>query len=168
MRPTCARRAALLALLAAVAADPIGAATRTRNATAVVTIAALAKLSLSATTIVFPDTNPDAVPVISSAGGPITITAKARTSPGSTVSLSVLASDDLRAGTVTIPVAAVSWTVTGSGFAAGTMSRTVAQAVAVWVSSGSRVGTQAYQLANSWSYATGSYSTTFTYTLSAP
>ena len=46
--------------------------------------------------------------------------------------------------------------------------RTTAQAVASWVSSGSWIGTQSYTLANAWTYATGTYSTTLTYTLSAP
>ncbi len=168
MRVPIHRRAALLILLLAIAVAPAAGVTRTTSATAVVTVAALAKLSLSATGIAFPDANPDTVPQISNAGGPVTITAKARTSPGSTVSLSVLASDDLRSGVVTIPASAVTWTVTGTGFVAGTMSTAVAQSVAVWVSSGSRVGTQSYRLANSWTYATGSYTTTFTYTLTAP
>jgi hypothetical protein len=48
------------------------------------------------------------------------------------------------------------------------MSRTTAQAVGSWISSGSRTGTQSYTLANAWTYATGTYSTTLTYTLSAP
>lgn len=168
MRLTRARRAVLLAILPAVAIAPAGAATVTRNTTAVVTIAALAKLSLSAAALSFPDANPDTVPLISGAGGPVTIMAKARTSPGSTVNLSVLASDDLRAGTVTIPVSAVTWVVTGGGFSPGTMSTTVARTVAAWAGSGSRAGTQTYRLANSWEYATGTYSTTFTYTLTAP
>lgn len=168
MRVPFARRAAVPILLLIIATGPVEGVERSRSATAVVTVAALAKLSLSATTITFPDANPDTVPLISSTGGPITITAKIRTSPGGTVSLSVLAADDLRAGVVTIPASSVTWTATGTGFVAGTMSTAVAQSVAVWVSSGSRVGTQSYRLANSWTYATGSYSTTFTYTLTAP
>jgi hypothetical protein len=146
----------------------LSAAVRTDTATASVTIAALAKLSLSATAVTFLDASPDTVPSIPASGGAITITTKARTTPGSGVNLSVLASDDLRSVTSTIPVSAVTWTVTGTGFVAGTMSTTVAQSVASWVGSGSRAGTQLYALANSWIYATGSYSASFTYTLSAP
>ena len=48
------------------------------------------------------------------------------------------------------------------------MSQTAAQRVASWVSSGSWTGTQTYGLLNSWTYATGTYSTTLTYTLTAP
>jgi hypothetical protein len=133
-----------------------------------VTVAAVAKLSLSSTTLSFPDANPDLVPAIPSTGGPITITTKVRATPGTTVTLSVQSSDDLRYGTATIPVSAVRWTASGNGFRHGTMNRTVAQTVATWVGSGARAGTQAYSLTNSWTYATGSYSTTFVYTLSAP
>jgi hypothetical protein len=152
----------------AVAAATVGAASRSRTATATVTVAAVARLSLSSTTLSFPDANPDTVPAIPSTGGPITITTKVRAMPGSTVTLSVQSSDDLRFGTATIPASAVRWTATGHGFQHGTMNRTVAQNVGTWVGSGHRVGTQAFTLTNSWNYATGSYSTTFVYTLSAP
>lgn len=151
-----------------VATASLGADTRAIVATATVTVAAVAKLSLSATTLSFPDANPDLVPAIPSTGGAITITAKFRATPGSAVTLSVQSTDDLRSGVATIPSSAVRWTATGSGFHDGTMNKTVAQAVATWMGSGARVGTQAYTLTNSWNYATGSYSTTFVYTLSAP
>lgn len=152
----------------AVAAASVGADTRSVSATAKVTVAAVAKLSLSSATLSFPDANPDMVPAIPSVGGPITITTRVRATPGSLVTLSVQSSDDLRFGTATIPASAVRWTATGNGFVDGTMNTAVAQIVATWVGSGARAGTQAYTLANSWNYATGSYSTTFVYTLSAP
>lgn len=154
--------------LALAAAVPLGAASRSRTATATVTVAALAKLSLSASAVSFPDADPDSVPAISAAGGPINIVAKIRTTPGSPVSLSVLASDDLRSGVSTIAVAALRWTASGTGFGSGTMSRTVAQSVGAWVGSGMRTGAQTYSLTNSWTYATGSYSTSLLYTLTAP
>jgi hypothetical protein len=153
---------------AVVATASLGADTRATSATATVTVAAVAKLSLSSTTLSFPDANPDLIPAIPSTGGPITITAKVRATPGSPVTLSVQSSDDLRYGTATIPAPAVRWTATGAGFRDGTMNTAVAQTVATWVGSGARAGTQAYTLTNSWNYATGSYSTTFVYTLSAP
>jgi len=159
---------AVLVALAAPAAFPAFAASRSRTATASVTVAAIAKLSLSASALSFPDGDPDVVPAIPAAGGPVTITARVRTTPGAAVSLSVLATSDLRAGMAAIPASAVRWTSTGAGFVAGTMSATVAQAVGAWVGSGLRTGTQAYTLTNSWAYATGSYSTTFVYTLTAP
>ena len=144
------------------------AASLTRTATATVTVNAFAKLTLSASTLVFPDSDPDTIPEVRAAGGPVTITAKATTTIGSTVTLVVQAAGDLRSGLDAIPVTQLRWTATGAGFVPGTMSQTAAQRVASWVSSGSWTGTQTYGLLNSWTYATGTYSTTLTYTLTAP
>lgn len=164
------RRTRLTALVALIvtATAPGEAVTRSKAATATVAIAALAKLSLSGTTLSFPDANPDLVPAIPSAGGSIIITAKTRTTAGSTVNLSVLATDDLRSAVATIAASNLTWTATGSGFQGGSVSSTIAQSVATWVSSGSRMGSQSYFFTNRWDYATGSYSTTLMYTLSAP
>jgi hypothetical protein len=132
-------------------------------------VTGLAKLTLSSLTITFPDTNPDIPSPIPAAGGPLTITAKARATPGGTVTLTVEALDDLRSGTDVIPAAALAWTGSGPGFvASGTVARGAARTVASWPGSGSRTGTQAYTLQNSWSYATGTYTLALTYTLTAP
>jgi hypothetical protein len=139
-----------------------------RTATATATVNAVAKLTLSAPSLAFPDADPDTTPAIPASGGALTITAKARTTIGSTVALSVQASDDLRSGLDTILATQLRWTATGAGFVDGTMSRAAAQPVGSWVSSGQWTGAQTYTLLNSWSYATGTYSTTLTYTLSAP
>ncbi len=162
------RRLALTCVAVMLAAVIIDAATRTRTATATATINALAKLTFSTTSIAFPDADPDSVPNIAQTGSPLTITAKARTTIGSAVNLSVAASGDLRSGLNLIPVSQLRWTATGTGFAAGTMSASTPQTVGTWTSSGSRSGTQSYYLINSWSYAAGTYTTTLTYTLSAP
>ena len=165
-------RAGVLAGAAAMVVLALGTATYavslSRTATATATVTALAKLTLSTTALTFPDADPDTVPNVPAAGGPLTITAKARTNIGSTVTLAVVATADLRSGLDVIPVTQMRWTSTGTGFLAGTMSRTTAQAVASWVGSGSWTGTQSYTLANAWTYATGTYSTTLTYTLTAP
>jgi hypothetical protein len=87
---------------------------------------------------------------------------------GSTVSLTILAAGDLLSGASAIPISNVTWTASGAGFVAGTMNSTTAQTVASWTNSGNRTGTQNYFLANSWNYATGNYSTSATYTLTAP
>jgi hypothetical protein len=71
------------------------------------------------------------------------------------------------AGTQSIPIGNLSWTVTGSGFAAGTAATTDVS-VGSWTGPGTRNGTQTYELVNSWAYATGSYTVTLTYTLTAP
>ncbi len=164
-----ARLCVLATLAAAIALAPsLGAISTTVTVNVAATVAATAKLSLTSATISFPDADPDTTPSIAAAEGPITVTAKAKTALGSAVSLTVLAADDLRSPTDVIAISNVTWTVTGAGFVAGTMNRTAAQTVASWLNSGSRIGTQRYALANSWSYSTGSYSTSATYTLTAP
>jgi hypothetical protein len=153
----------------ALTAGPfLQAASLTRTAVATATVNALAKLTLSASSLTFPDADPDSVPNIPASGAPLTITAKARTGLGSAVTLTVQASANLQSGLDTIPISQVRWTATGSGFVAGTMSATAAQPVATWVSSGSWIGTQSYTLVNAWTYAVGTYTTTLTYTLTAP
>jgi len=151
-----------------VAGALVDAASLSRTATATATINAVARLTLSSASLAFPDADPDTTPAIPATGGAITITAKARTTIGDTVTLVVQAADDLRSGLDTILATQLRWTSTGTGFVAGTMSKTAAQSVASWTSSGAWSGTQSYTLLNSWTYATGTYSTTLTYTLTAP
>ncbi len=162
------RELAIIAACVLVAATGTHAATRTRTATATVTVNALAKLTLSSMTLAFSGADPDTVPSVPATGGPLTITAKARTTLGSTVVLSVVAGSDLLSGLDSIPVSQVQWTAAGTGFASGTMSASTSQTVGTWISSGSWSGTQTYALVNSWSYAAGTYTTTLTYTLTAP
>ena len=91
-----------------------------------------------------------------------------KTGSASTATLTVLAAGDLTSGTDTIAISNVTWTATGAGFVAGTMNKTTAQSAGSWTGSGNRSGTFSYFLANSWSYPTGSYTATTTYTLTAP
>mgnify|MGYP001049743476 FL=1 len=161
------RFAATVVMLAATMAV-LRAETISRTATATVTIGGLAKLTLSATALAFPDADPDTVPAIPAAGGPISIGARARTTLGSPVTLVVQAGSDLRSGLDTIPATQLRWTAVGTGFVGGTMSYSAAQPVASWTGSGAWTGTQSYTLLNSWNYPTGTYSATLTYTLTAP
>jgi hypothetical protein len=160
--------ASILAVAVLIGGPLVHAASLSRTATATATITAVAKLTMSSTSIAFPDADPDTTPAIPASGGEITITAKARTTIGNTVTLVVQAANDLKSGLDTILATQLTWTATGAGFVAGTMSKTAAQPVASWTSSGSWSGTQSYTLLNSWTYATGTYSTTLTYTLTAP
>jgi hypothetical protein len=144
------------------------AAAQTRVATVNVSINGLARLQLSTTSVSFPDSNPDLVPQVPVAGGPLTITVKGRTAVNATLRLSVLAGDDLRFGTRTLPVSNITWTATGTGFVAGTLSRTTPQTVGSWVGSGARTGTQNLLFRNLWTHPTGTYTLTTTYTLSSP
>lgn len=161
-------RVSVPCLSIAAIAFAASAAAQTATATLSANLGGLAKLSLSSTTLTFPDSNPDTVPQVPATGGAITITAKARGTPGSTVTLTILASDDLRSGVNTIPIAALTWTASGAGFVNGTVSRLVPQVVGSWSGPGIRTGTQMFLFQNGWNYPTGTYSVSLLYTLVAP
>lgn len=148
-------------------AGRVPAARQTQNATLNASINGLARLSVSSAAISFPDADPDTVPNIQAAPGPITLTAKARTSPNGTVTLTVQASDHLRSGVNIIPASNITWVGSGAGFSNGTLSAATPQLVALWTGPGVRTGTQIFFFKNLWSYATGIYTLTMTYTLSA-
>lgn len=168
----------LLAILA-VALTGTGVAfgastTGTVNLTAEVT--SIAELTLGASVIDFPATNPSTTSIPGSAT--TSVSANVRTGSGSTATLLALAGGDLVDGTLdTIPIANVTSTYaasTGSGFfISGTpvpMSKTSPGAtIATGTNaSGSYTGTFTWALANSWNYANGNYTATITYTLTAP
>jgi hypothetical protein len=132
------------------------------------TVSARASLSLGQSAINFPDADPDGTPSIPATENAVSVTAKVRTGSSSTASLTHLAAGDLVSGTDTILIGNVTWTASGTGFQAGTMNRVTAQTAASWTGSGNRTGSFSYFLANSWSYATGSYIASSTYTLTAP
>ncbi len=148
---------------------PAPAQTRSRSHTVRHSVVARSRLAMSPTALSFPSADPDAVPLVPAAGGALVITVKASVAPGDPVTLTVVANDDLRSGLDAIPASALQWTASGTGFTpSGTMSTTVPQAVGSWTGSGSFSGQQSYVLVNSWSYPTGSYSATLTYTLTTP
>jgi len=158
---------ALIAFAFAAAAPSTAAAQQTDTGTLNATFNGLARLSLSTTTLAFADSDPDTVPQVPASQGPVTISAKARASANGAVTLTVLASDDLRSGVDTIPASNITWTATGGGFVPGTLSRTVPQTVASWAGSGVWNGTQSFLFLNLWAYVTGTYTLTMTYTLTA-
>ena len=157
-----------VAALAVAIVQPLGAASATSGVTVAATVTATAKLTVSSATLTFPNSDPDTVPSIAATEGVVNITAKSKTSTGSSVTLTIVSAADLTSGTDTIAISNLTWAASGTGFVAGTMSKTTAQTVASWTNSGNRTGTQTYALANNWSYATGAYSATATYTLTAP
>lgn len=157
-----------IALLAVAAAQPLGAATASSNLTVNATISATASLTVGNAAINFPDANPDTTPSVSATENPVSIVAKGKTSSGGTITLTLLASGDLTGGGNTIGIDNVTWTAAGSGYSAGTMNKTTAQTVGSWTNSGNRSGSLSFALANSWSYATGSYAASATFTLTAP
>jgi hypothetical protein len=124
-----------------------------------------ATLTLGVGSISFPSASPATTPSIAATQNPISVTV--RTTNTTTWSLTVLANGDLVAGANTIAISNVTWTATGTGFVAGTMSKTTAHTVASGAGNVNRTGRQSYFLANSWTYRTGSYSQTVVYTLTA-
>ncbi len=158
----------LVALALTAVSSARSALAQTRTATLNVSINGLARLSLSSTGMSFPDSNPDLVPQVPGTPGPLVVTVKARTTLNATVRLSVLASDDLRSGVLTLPASTITWTAAGAGFVAGTLNRTTPQSVGTWVGSGVRTGTQSLLFTNLWTQPTGTYTLTMTYTLSSP
>jgi hypothetical protein len=156
------------AILAIAVTQPLGAATDTKGVTINATVSAAASLTVSTGTLTFPNSNPETVPSIGPTEGVVSITAKARTSAGSPVTLTLNAAADLKSGSDTIAISNITWTASGAGFAPGTMAVLTEVTVASWTGSGNRSGSQTFAMANSWDYATGSYTTTATYTLTAP
>lgn len=157
-----------IALAAVALVQPLGAATSSSNLTVSATISATASLTVGNAAINFPDANPDTTPSISATENPVSVVAKGKTSSGGTITLTLLAAGDLSGGGNTIGIDNVTWTAAGSGYAAGTMNKTAAQTVGSWTNSGNRSGSLSFALANSWSYATGSYAASATFTLTAP
>jgi len=127
-----------------------------------------ASLTLEVATINFPDTDPDTTPIPATENS-VDVTVKVRTGSASAVTLTHQAAGDLTNPALdAIPIGSVTWTATGGGFQAGTMSSTVAQTAGSWTGPGNRSGTFSYFLVNSWNYAIGSYSVSSTYILSTP
>jgi bacillithiol biosynthesis cysteine-adding enzyme BshC len=158
----------LMAVLLACAGPAGGAFTTNAVVDVEAPLASSAHVTLSPTAISFPDSDPNAVPSIAATQNPVTVTASATTGAGNTVTLTVLANGDLVSGSNTIAISNVTWTASGTGFVAGTLNKSTAQPVGHWTGSGTRTGSLSFFLKNSWSYATGSYSQTATFTLTAP
>jgi hypothetical protein len=156
----------ILVLTAAVLFWPSTAAAQSDTATLNASVVSLVRLSVSSSSLTFPDSDPDTIPFVPASPAVITITAKSRTPPGGEVTLTVEATDDLRSGVTTIPVSSITWTATGPGFVSGTLGRTP-QTVASWTGSGVRTGTQAFLFRNLWTYPIGTYTVTMIFTLSA-
>jgi len=151
--------AALVAFTAATASAQV-----TQTLTINAAVNARATLTLSVGSVSFADSDPDTVPSIN-ASSAVTVTAKSRTSGGNAVTLTVSA-PDLTSGGDTIAIGNITWAANGD-LAGGTLSNAAVTLVNS-TNSGMRTGDMSFVLANSWAYAIGNYSTTVTYTLSAP
>jgi hypothetical protein len=158
-----------VALAAIALAQPLGAADTTATLTVNASVIARAALTVSAANVSFPDANPDTVPVIAASGGPVTVSARGKTTTGNNITLTLEASTNLISGADAIPASAVNWTVAGDpGFVGGALAVGVPVPVGTWTNSGSRSTQMSFTLTNSWSYPVGTYSATTTFTLTAP
>ena len=162
------RRLFVLVLVWLAAAPTARVAAQTATGTLSANVGTIAKLNLSTASASFPDADPDAVPQIATAGGPILITAKSRATPGMQVLLTVQAADDLRSGVNVIAASNITWTATGAGFVGGTLSKLSPVPLATWTGSGVRSGSQQLYFRNLWTHPTGTYTVSLLYTLSAP
>lgn len=170
------RKIALLAILALtltfMGAGFAEAVTSQATVTLGATVSSSASLSLANTTVTFPNVTPPGV--INAAENGAIVTATFRTATSTPGTLMVLSTDltDAPASDV-IPVTAISSTATntsGGFFTAGpvTWSKTGNGAQVGTGPSGSYAGTFSWSLANSWTYATGVYTGSAVYTLTAP
>ena len=146
----------------------VSAATYTQGLTVNATVASTGKLTISPTTISFPDADPDVTDPIP-ANSNVSVSVKARVASGGSVTLTHKAADDLKDGTKTITIDNVTWTATGSGYnGSGTMNMTTDQNVGGWTGPGQYDGVLTYSLDNDWAYEPGSYTASTTFTLTTP
>jgi hypothetical protein len=158
----CSGALIVLALVQAPVSGPQSA-----SATLSVDFGSFARLAIASTTVGFADADPDAVPRVAGTPAAIAISAKARATRNSQVTLTVQSTDDLRSGVTVLPAALITWTATGSGFVPGTLSRS-AQVVGSWSGSGIRSGSLSFFFENRWTHPPGTYTITLVYTMSAP
>jgi len=128
---------------------------------------ASAKLTLGSTTITFPAADPDAVPMIAATENPVQVGVVVSGSASTVSQLSVMAGGDLISGADRISISNITWTAQGAGFVSGTLSSTSSQLVGQWMGKANVIGDLRFWLANSWSYAAGTYSQNLVFTLIA-
>lgn len=130
---------------------------------------ARARITVTPSTINFPDSNPVLVPQISATENPIQVTVKFRKNPSAAVTATLVCQGGpLISGANTIASSNITWTATGTGFSGGTLSSSAPQQVGSWGASGVYAGNLTYRLDNLWTYATGTYTGSITYTVTAP
>jgi hypothetical protein len=141
--------------------------------------AATVSMTITPTSISFPDANPSTTPVVTANS---TVLIWVRVGGGSASdpwSVRALANGDLVSGANTIPIDSISWTTTkGTGNCnntctghAGTLSKTTARLIVDGRGNTGGDGTywtQAYSKTNPWSHAAGSFSQTVTITAASP
>jgi hypothetical protein len=152
-------------------AGQAGAVTSTANVTLSATISSSASLTLSNTTVTFNGGELPPSAMAAAENGTATVNATFRTASTAPATLKVQASGDLVDGNLdTISITNVKSSATGdSFFLSGPITWSKSAGVTVGSGqSGNYNGAFTWTLDNSWSYATGTYTSSATYTLSAP
>ena len=127
----------------------------------------VASFTVSPGTLTFPSASPT-VSTIAATENPIVVSVHLTNANNGT--LTVIAGGDLTSGANTIPINKVSWTTTDPGFVNGTLSKTSQVTIASGPTGSSNItvtGHLTFSFANSWAYATGSYTQTLTFTATA-
>lgn len=136
-------------------------------------------ISLSTSSITFPDQDPDIFPVTQQNGAALSITITASGNYGASYTCNAQALGDLTGSSLsTIPISNVKWTAvtvqgnTGESFYAGTLSNSTPVLVARGLGKDNPSfplqGDLTFFINNLWTYATGNYSQTVNFTVSAP
>jgi hypothetical protein len=124
-------------------------------------------LLVQPSTISFPSSDPDTVPVISAA--PVRVSFIAQGSRANPWIITIRAEGNLTSGASTIPISNVSWVATPTPLFRGGTLTTTAQTLATGTGLiNIERGDVTFRFANSWNYTVGNYTQTITFTLSSP
>lgn len=165
------RRAGLLCagiVCAAIATTGTAQAAIDNSQTQTVTanINSAASLTLGSHTVTF--TSNTGAGAIAQTEAAITVAANVRTTAAGVPTLTMSASGPLSDGSDTIALSNLTWVGTNDLTASGTTSTTEQTVATLATGCGTYTGNMTFSLANSWTYPTGVYTTTLTYTLTAP
>jgi hypothetical protein len=125
-------------------------------------------ISLTLTgSVVFTDASPDQFPTL----GPQTVSLEVKVVGRRNIpwTLTLIANSDFQSGPDIIPITVVSWTAFPSPpYQGGTLSTVVPRLISSGSTHDHDSATFDFYMQNSWSYDAGNYSSTATFTLSAP
>lgn len=132
-------------------------------------VAARANLTITPATINFADMDPTSAPLVPARENPVQVTVKIRKDPAAAIAATLTCQGGpLVSGADAIPSSSISWTASGTGLVAGTLSSSTPQAVGSWTASGNYNGSLNFNLSNLWTYSIGTYTGSILYTLTAP
>lgn len=110
----------------------------------------------------YPSADPDTTPVVTAP--PLSLAIRVTGNRPWTLTMQAT---DLTSGTHTIPASSVTWTATPPLIASGTLN-TIGQTLASGNGNQNSTSSITYSLQNLWTYTTGTYTHTITFTISSP